>query len=173
MFQSCYRGHVPTAISCTSPHRAPAYRRNAPGQSRSHAFDIAGVLLGQLSDSSGLNHIYDILAVAHTCGRIGLHQTRLGEKIEVPIQAGSADIHRTLQAPNGRGSEHRQAAQDIYSGAVAHETDCHLDFGRQFWSNQAWHGSILPDAMENQCLLCHLTLLLSNGVQNGLTRWLA
>jgi hypothetical protein len=173
MFQPCYRGHVPTTISCTTRHRAPAYCRRVLGQSRSHALDITGVLLGQLSDSSRLNHIDDILAVAHTCGGIGLHQTRLGEKIEVPIQAGSADIHRSLQAPNGRRAEHRQAAQDIHSGTVAQKTDCHLNFGRQFWSDQAWHGSILPDAMENQCLLCHRTLLLSNGAQNGLTRWLA
>lgn len=169
MFRSCYRGHVPTTISCTPLHGAPAYRRPAPGQSRSHALDVPRKLLGQLSDPSGVNHIDDILAVAHTCRGVGLHQARLGEKIKVSVQAWSADIHRSLQTSNGRRAEHRQAAQDIYPGTVAHKTDCHLNFGRHFWSNQAWHGSILPDAMANQCLFCRLTLLLSNRVYNGLS----
>lgn len=173
MFQPCYRGRVPTAISRTTPYRSPACRRPAPGQSRSHAFHVAGVLPGQLSDPSGLNPIDDILAVTQTCRWVGLHQARLGQKIEVSVQAWSADIQRSMQTPDCRRAEHRQAAQDIYPGTVAHKTDCHLNFGRHFWSNQAGHESILPDAMTNQCLLCRHTLLLSNRVSNGLTLWLA
>lgn len=171
MFQSCYRGHVPTEISRTPLNGTSAYRRPAPGQSRSDALDVAGELLGQLSDPSGVNHIDDILAVAHTCRWVGLHQTRFGEKIKVSVQAWSAHIHRTLQPSNGRRAEHRQTAQDIYPGTVAHKTDCHFNFGRHFGSNQAWHGSILPDALANQCLFCRPTLLLSNRVYSGLSLW--
>lgn len=164
MFRRCYRGDVPTTISRVTRHRAPTARPPIPGQSRSPAFDIPEVLLGQLSDPRGLDRIDDILALAHTGRKIGLHQTRLGEEIEVSIQAGSADIYRGLQSPDGRRTEHRQVAQDIRPSAVTHEADCYLNLRRQFWSNEAWHGSILPDARENQRLFCRLTLLLSNRV---------
>lgn len=173
MFQPCYRGDVFTAISRIRLFRAPAYRRRVPGQSRSHSFDITGVRLGQLSDPRGANGIDDSLAVAHTCRRVGLNQTRLGERIEVSIQAGPADIHRSLQSPNGRRAEDRQVAQDIRPSAVAHKTDCHLNFGRQFWSNEAWHRSILPEVMENEWPFWVLTLLLINRVWSGLTLWAA
>ena len=171
MFQSCYRGDVLTAISRITSHRSLAYRRRVPGRSRLHAFDVTGVRLGQLSNARGSYGIDDSLAVAHACRRVSLNQASLGKKIEVSIQAGPTDVHRSLQSPNGRRAEHRQAAQDIHSGTVAQKADCHLNFGRQFWSDQAWHGSILPDATENQCLFCHRTLLLSNRVLNSLTVW--
>lgn len=162
MFQSCYRGRVPIPISSATHHRSPSDHRRVQGQPQSHAFDVGGARPGHLSDLIGLNRIDDMLAVPHTRRRIGLHQTCTGEKIEVSIQTGSTDIQHSLQSPNRRRAEHRQAAQDIYPGPVAHKTDSHLDFGRQFWPNQAWHGSILPDAMENHCLSCSHALLLSN-----------
>jgi len=173
MFQSCYRGDVFTAISRITLYRTPAYCRRVVGQSRLRSFDIAGVRLGQLSDPRGANGIDDSPAVAHTCRRVGLNQTRLGEKIEVSIQAGPAYIHSSLQSPNGRRAEHRQVAQDIRPSAVAHKTYCHLNFGRQFWSNEAWHRSILPEAIENQWLFWGLTLSLINRPSPSLILWAA
>ena len=170
MFHSCYRGGVPIKICRAIPHRAPVDRRSVR-QSRSPAFDIAGVRLDQLSNTGGLNHIDDILAVAETCRRVSPYKTCVGEKFKMSIQAGSANIHRSLESPNGRRAEHREATQDIYASAVAHETDCRFNFGRQFWSNQTGHGSILPDSIENQRLLCRPTLLLCNRVCSGLTQW--
>lgn len=167
MFQSCYRGRVPIPISRTAHQREPSDDRRVQGELQSHAFNIGGAVSGQFSDPIGLNRIDDILAVAHTCRGIGLHQTGIGEKIEVSIQAGSTDIQHSLQLSNSRRAEHRQAAQDIYPSAVAHKTYSQLNFGWQFWPNQAWHASILPDATENQCLSCRHTLLVSNRVCNS------
>jgi hypothetical protein len=167
MFQSCYRGRVPIPISLSAHQREPSDGRRVQARLRSYAFDIGSAVSGQFSDPIGLNRIDDILAVAHTCRGIGLHQTDTGKKFEVSIQAGSTDIQHSLQLSNSRRAEHRQAAQDIYPSAVAHKTYSQLNFGWQFWPNQAWHASILPDATENQCLPCRHTLLVSNRVCNG------
>lgn len=171
MFRSCYRGDVPTAISRITSHRSLAYRRRVPGQSRLHAFDVTGVRLGQLSNPRGSYGIDDRPAVAHACRRVSLNQTSLGKKIEVSIQARPTDVHRGLQSPNGRRAEYRQVAQDIRLSAVANKSDCHLNFGRQFWSNETRHRSILPDAMWNRWLFAAPTLLLISRLCADLTMW--
>jgi hypothetical protein len=144
------------------PHPRPECPERNSEQPRSVALDVAEVLVRQFPDSGWLDGVSGFFAVAHAGRGVGLHQARGGEGVQVPVQAWAADGHHGLQPADYRRAQKRQVAQDVGLGPVAHEADGSLDLRGEFWSDEAWHGSILPDAAGKQSFSSFLALLIIN-----------
>ena len=164
MFQSCYCGFVSLTVSSIAQGRLSRYRGCAQRQSGSVSFDVADVLPREPTKPRQLNGIDDIPALAHAGGRVSLYQASFGQGLEVPVKAGAADVHRSLEAADGRRAKDGQMAQNLSLSPTANYADRNLNLPRKHWSNEVWHASILPDVSAAEDLHLCPTLLLSNKV---------